>query len=74
MLLFVSVQELTMSSESEFQQDEIEAKKMKSLMGFSQFDSSKGKDHSKSSAHAVMKVSKRKHRQFVKPSHKRLKI
>ena len=60
--------------EEEYGVDEGEGKNIEKLMGFKKFDSSKGKDHSKSSAHGVMKVSKRKHRQFVKPPHKRLKL
>ena len=54
-----------------FTVDESEAKEIEAVMGFKKFETTKQKDHSKSSAHAVMKVSKRKHSQFVKPAHKR---
>ena len=50
---------------SPYEIDEQELGELKSVMGIASFASSKGKAHSASAASAVMKVSKRKHRQVL---------
>jgi hypothetical protein len=45
--------------------DEEEGAEILKTMGFSNFDSSKGKDHSQSDCSFVKKISKRKYRQFI---------
>ena len=52
--------------EDEFEVDTEELKRIEMTMGIAGFDSSKGKNHSKSSVHGVMKVSRRRVREASK--------
>jgi hypothetical protein len=52
--------------EEEFEIDTEELKRIETAMGIAGFDSSKGKNHSKSSVHGVMKVSRRRVREASK--------
>jgi hypothetical protein len=53
-------------SSSDYEVDVNELDLIKSVVGISSFDSSKGRDHTSSGAYGIMKVSKRKVRDATK--------
>lgn len=61
-----TLEPVLMTTGSEYEVDEEELQHIQQVVGIKGFDSTKGKDHTASAAHAVMKVSKRKVRETVK--------